>query len=44
MDLEQLERYRRVTFASLFFTYPGVAQGVVNKALACIPSSCTALV
>jgi hypothetical protein len=43
-DLDQIDRYRRMVFASLYFAYPGVAPETMRKALACMPSPCPALI
>jgi len=43
-DVEQLDRYRRTTLASLSFTYPGVKPETLRKAVACMPSPCPALI
>lgn len=42
-ETNQLERYRRTTFGSIFFTFPGVRPETVKKALDCMPSPCVAL-
>jgi hypothetical protein len=42
-DLRQIDRHRRIAFASLYFTYPGVKAETVRKAVACMPSPCSAL-
>jgi hypothetical protein len=43
LEADHLERYRRTTFASIFFTFPGVSPATVKKALGCMPSPCVAL-
>ncbi len=43
LEVDQLERYRQTTFASIFFTFPGVRRETVNKALGCMLSPCVAL-
>ncbi len=43
LEADQLERYRRTTYASIFFTFPGVSQDTVRKALNCMLSPCVAL-
>jgi hypothetical protein len=43
-DLDQLDRARRVAFASLYFTYPGVREETVRAAVGCVPMQCTALI
>ncbi len=43
-DPEQLDRHRRMAFASLYFNYPGVRPDTVRKAVACMPAPCSALV
>jgi hypothetical protein len=43
-DLDQMERYRRSTFASIYFAYPGVAPATVRRAASCMPSPCPALI
>jgi hypothetical protein len=42
-DGAQLQRYRQMTFASLYFTYPGVPEATLRKAAACFSSPCAAL-
>jgi len=42
-DLDQFDRHRRIAWASLYFTYPGVDPETVRKAVACMPSPCPAL-
>jgi hypothetical protein len=42
-DVDQIDRHRRIAFASLYFTYPGVKPETVRKAVACMPSPCSAL-
>jgi hypothetical protein len=43
LEVDQLERYRRTTYASIFFTFPGVSHDTVKKALDCMLSPCVAL-
>ena len=42
-DNDQLDRHRRMAFASMYFTYPGVPPEVLRKAVGCMPSPCSAL-
>jgi hypothetical protein len=42
-DVEQFGLYRRMEFASVYFTYPGVSAETVRKAVGCMPSPCSAL-
>jgi hypothetical protein len=44
LHADHLDRYRRITYASVFFTFPGVKPETVKKALDCMLSPCVALV
>ena len=44
LDVDQLDRQRSATFASMYFTYPGVDAETVKKAADCMPSPCSALI
>jgi hypothetical protein len=43
LDLDQLDRARRVSRAAMYFTYPGVSPDVVQRAVQCMHSPCVAL-
>jgi hypothetical protein len=42
-DVNELQSYRQLDFASIYFTYPGVSEATLRKAVDCMPSLCTAL-
>jgi len=42
-DVSRIDRHRRIAFASLYFTYPGVKPETVREAVECMPSPCSAL-
>lgn len=42
-DTAQLDRHRKMAFASMYFAYPGVSPQTLRKAVSCMPSSCSAL-
>jgi len=42
-EVDQLERYRRTAYASVFFTFPGMRPETVKKALDCMLSPCVAI-
>lgn len=44
LDVAQLDRQRAATFASIYFTYPGVEADTVRRAMDCMPSPCSALI
>lgn len=43
-DLEALDRFRQVAFASMYFTYPGIKPETLRKAVGCMITSCTSLI
>jgi len=43
-DTEQLDRQRRVAFASVYFSYPGVRGTTLRQAAGCVPSPCVMLI
>ncbi len=43
-DLEQLERYKRLSLAAVAFVYPGVNAATARRALDCSPSPCATLI
>ena len=43
LEVDQLERYRRTAYASIFFTFPGVRSETVKKAMDCMLSPCVAV-
>jgi hypothetical protein len=44
LDPAQLDRQRRGSFASMYFTYPGVREETLRKASGCMPAPCSALI
>lgn len=44
VDPAQLDRQRRLGFASMYFTYPGVSPETLRKAVRCMSAPCSALV
>ena len=41
---DQLDRQRRASFASIYFSYPGVSEATLRKAADCAPSACVMLI
>lgn len=41
---DQLDRQRGTSFASIYFSYPGVSEATLRKAAGCAPSPCVMLV
>jgi hypothetical protein len=44
IDPVMLDSQRRASFASMYFTYPGVREETLRKASHCMPSPCSALI
>jgi hypothetical protein len=42
-DVQQLDLVRPLSFSGMYFTYPGVSQETLRRAVSCMSSPCTAL-